>query len=105
MAKQIDLSKCTDEQLKLIDRAQNAETWASLARVIVADWGPQKMYFGAVPYVQALASIHHFSVNYAFYGAETVHSVAMYFLSNAQSWRGPVAQVVKGIIKSKLGVK
>jgi hypothetical protein len=61
-----------------------------LACYIRKDW--KNPFFGAVPYLQALASglaIHES------YGMDSMNSIVRYFLSNASTWRGPVAKAIK----------
>ena len=62
-----------------------------IAHQIKQDWG-SKVYFGAVPYLNAMRSLE--SVDDA-YGQDSGRSVVMYFLSNASTWRGEVARNVK----------
>ncbi len=96
-------TKCTDDQLALITEARTAPDIRSIARVVYADW--TNVYFGAVPYLAAMEMfISPFDRN-ELYGVETARTVVLYFLSNAKTWRGPVAQVVKQILKEKMGVK
>lgn len=61
-----------------------------IAGEISRDW--KKVYFGAVPYLEAMFSLS--SVN-DMYGADTGKYIVMYFLANAQTWRGEVAKRVK----------
>ena len=58
-----------------------------------------KPYFGAVPYIQALRACSDWKSNYI---ADTVKSVALYFLSNAQTWRGSDAKRIKAEIKQAI---
>lgn len=67
----------------------------AIAREIAQDW--PKPYFGAVPYLEAMRSLN--SVRDA-YGCDSAVSVVSYFLANAQTWRGPVAQRVKAELKA-----
>lgn len=62
-----------------------------IANVIKKDWAG-KIYFGAVPYLQAMQSMVNASDNY---GQDSGKSIILYFLSNATTWRGPVAREVK----------
>lgn len=57
------------------------------------DW--KKPYFGAVPYIQALGSLDSWDGQY---GLDEVRSLGLYFLANANSWRGEIAQRVKAEI-------
>ena len=51
-----------------------------------------KPYFGAVPYLDAMLELANVSDNY---GADSGESVVLYFLANAQTWRGPEARRIK----------
>ena len=68
-----------------------------LARLARADWITP--YFGAAPYLTAMACLD--SIDDA-YGADDGRSVVLYFLSNARTWRGPVAKAVKAELKRRL---
>lgn len=69
----------------------------TIAREIRADW--VRPYFGAVPYLQAMRSLG--SVDDEF-GHDDGRSIVLYFLSNAATWRGPVAKAIKLELKSML---
>ena len=66
-----------------------------IASIIRNDW--KKVYFGAVPYLQAMGTLN--SINDK-YGYDDAKSIVIYFLSNASSWRGEVAKEVKVHLKS-----
>jgi hypothetical protein len=61
-----------------------------IAAEVSRDW--KKVYFGAVPYLEAMFSLEKISDNYV---ADSGRSVVMYFLANATSWKGEVARRVK----------
>lgn len=61
-----------------------------IAAEIKSDW--KKVYFGAVPYLEAMFSLDKITDNY---GADSGVSVVSYFLANAQGWKGDVARRVK----------
>ena len=63
---------------------------SSIAMEIKKDW--KKPYFGAVPYLQAMACLDSINDNYGF---DTGKSIVLYFLANASSWRGEVARRIK----------
>jgi len=69
-----------------------------IAREIREDWGA-KVYFGAVPYLRAMAELGDIS---ELYYHDTGRSVVTYFLSNATTWRGEVARRVKKELKEQL---
>jgi hypothetical protein len=56
-------------------------------------------YFGAVPYIDAMRSLN--SV-YDDYGLDSGDSIVLYFLSNAQNWRGDDARRIKKELNSIL---
>ena len=64
-----------------------------VAREIRKVW--KKPYFGAVPYLGAMCSED--------YGFDGEKSVVLYFLANAQTFRGPDAKRLKAELKSIVG--
>jgi hypothetical protein len=70
---------------------------AGLARVIRANW--PNVYFGAKPYLSAMSSMDSVKDNF---GADPGTEIVLYFLSNAMTWKGRVAQAVKAELKSRL---
>ncbi len=68
------------------------KTFAELAAVIKADW--KKPYFGAVPYLEALSELDTVDPNAPYY-CEDAKTQVIYFLANANGWRGEVARAVK----------
>lgn len=71
-----------------------------IAREIQADW--KNVYFGAKPYLDAMKSLTSIKDNYY---ADSGKSVVLYFLSNAQTWRGDKAKAIKAELKKMAGVK
>jgi hypothetical protein len=61
-----------------------------IAREIKADWS--KPYFGAVPYINAMASLVKIT---DMYGVEKADGIVRRFLINAKTWRGETARRVK----------
>jgi hypothetical protein len=72
-----------------------------IARDIRKDWG-SKMYFGAKPYVDAMATLTSID---EMYGFDSAKSIVLYFLANAQTWRGETAKTIKTELKKLAGVK
>lgn len=66
-----------------------------IAQDIQADW--TNVYFGAVPYLEALHDLDKVTDRY---GLDPAASIVRYFLSNATTWRGPVARAVKAELKA-----
>ena len=61
-----------------------------IANEICKNW--IKPNYGAEPYLGAMMQIN--SINDMYY-ADTAKSVVIYFLANAQTWRGDVAKRIK----------
>ena len=75
---------------------EQREIW-EIAQEIREDW--KNVYFGAEPYLEAMGSMDTIEGMYRY---DTAKSVVLYFLSNAQTWRGEVARRVKKELKSML---
>lgn len=67
-----------------------------IADLIKKDW--KKVYFGAVPYLDAMGKIDANGM----YFADSWQSIVTYFLANTNTWRGPVAKEVKAELKKRL---
>jgi hypothetical protein len=61
-----------------------------VAKDIKAQW--KKVYFGAVPYLDAMMLLTDADSSY---GLDSAKEVVLYFLSNAASFRGPAAVQLK----------
>jgi len=70
---------------------------STIAKDIRADW--KNIYFGAVPYVDAMRELN--SINARYY-ADTAKSIVRYFLANAGTWRGATARAIKLELKGML---
>lgn len=68
---------------------------ATIAAEIRRDW--KTPYFGAVPYLNAMASLTSVHDNY---GADPGKMIVLYFLGNAKAWRGETARRVKAELKA-----
>lgn len=66
-----------------------------IASDIRANWPTP--YFGAVPYIEAMAQLGDISDRY---GYEDASGVVAYFLANAKTWRGPEARRIKAELKA-----
>jgi len=71
-----------------------------IASEIKKDWA--KVYFGAVPYLEAMSTLDSIDDDYMF---DSGKSIVLYFLSNATTWRGDVARRVKAELKKMAGIK
>ena len=78
---------------------QNKRTFAEIAREIKQTW--KNIYFGAKPYLQAMATIDSSDKN-APYMLETAEDIVIYFLANATYWRGEDAKRIKAELKSMI---
>ena len=76
-------------------------TFKEIAKEIKADW--KNPYFGAVPYLQAMLSIDSSDPDAAYY-ADDAKTIVIYFLANAQTWRGEVARRVKVELKKMCNI-
>jgi len=63
---------------------------STIAAEIRSDW--KKVYFGAVPYLDAMSSMDNLK---SMYGYDDCRGIVLYFLSNASKWRGPTAKRIK----------
>lgn len=69
----------------------------SIARDIRQDW--KRPYFGAVPYLEAMACLDSIRDPY---GMDSGESIVRYFLANAGTYRGPRARELKAELKAML---
>jgi hypothetical protein len=63
---------------------------SEIASEIRKDWS--KVYFGAVPYLDAMSTLNSINDNYFM---DSGYSIVAYFLANAGTWRGETARNVK----------
>jgi len=68
-----------------------------IASDVRKDWS--KPYFGAVPYIQAMATMDSMDDSF---GLDLGREIVLYFLANAGTWRGDVARRVKAELKGML---
>ena len=66
-----------------------------IAREIRNDW--KRPYFGAVPYLDAMFALDTIDDNFMY---DSGHSVVLYFLANANTWKGDTARRVKAELKA-----
>lgn len=64
--------------------------------------GTPSVYFGAVPYLEAMESLDSKD---DMYGLDSARDIVMYFLSNASTFRGPEAKRIKAELKEMFGFK
>lgn len=70
---------------------------SEIASEIKKDW--KKVNYAARPYLWAMGGFNTIDDTF---GYDSAHSVVLYFLSNASSWRGDVAKRVKAELKAHL---
>ena len=76
---------------------------AQIASIIRKDWTSSSSGFQcALPYLQAMFRLSSIDESY---GADFGRDVVLYFLSNAGTWRGPVAKLVKAELRYRLSKK
>ncbi len=75
----------------------NPRSLSDIAYEIRRVW--PKVYFGAVPYLQAMTQLDSVHDNY---GADDARGIVLYFLSNATTWRGADARRIKAELKALL---
>ena len=68
-----------------------------IASEILQDW--KKPYFGAIPYIEAMLQLNTIHDDYYL---NTAESVVIYFLANAQTWRGETAKRIKAELREML---
>ena len=68
-----------------------------IASEILQDW--KKPYFGAIPYIEAMLELNTIHDDYYL---DTAESVVIYFLANAQTWRGETARRIKAELREML---
>ena len=66
-----------------------------IAKEIRKEW--PNVYFGAVPYLEAMEELDSIDDNYY---ADSAESVVLYFLANAQGFRGEAARRIKAELKA-----
>jgi len=66
-----------------------------IAADVRANWS--KVYFGAVPYLDAMATLNKVTDSY---GLDSGESIVRYFLANAGTWRGDAARRIKAELKT-----
>jgi hypothetical protein len=72
----------------------------TIAKEIKKDW--KNMYFGAVPYVEALLSLDKLTDRYYF---EDARNQVVYLLGNMRTWKGETAKRIKLELNQMLKAK
>jgi riboflavin transporter FmnP len=68
---------------------------SNIAHDIKRDW--KNVNFGALPYLAAMLQMDKVTDQYMY---DSGKSIVLYFLSNATTWRGPVAKEIKAELKA-----
>jgi len=71
-------------------------TLSEISHIIRADW--RNVNYAAEPYLAAMSALGHIDDPYGF---DSGRSIVLYFLSNAQTWRGETAKAVKAELKRR----
>jgi hypothetical protein len=70
---------------------------SNIAHDIKRDWKP--VNYAAVPYLATMLQMDKITDAYMY---DDGRSIVRYFLSNARTWRGPVAKTIKAELKGML---
>lgn len=70
----------------------NKRTFSEIASEVKSDW--KNIYFGAEPYLHAMSRMDTSDPN-EYFGWQQMREIVLYFLSNAERWRGATARRVK----------
>ena len=87
----------TQAELTVLERDLPLMPIYEIAGIIRDDWG--KVNYAAEPYLEAMEALA--SVD-DMYGADRGKSVIAYFLGNSNSWRGPIARLVKKELNKRI---
>lgn len=68
-----------------------------IAKDIRRNW--PAVNYAAKPYLDAMGDLYDFTDSY---GLDSAESIVLYFLSNAQTWRGPDARRIKAELNAML---
>ena len=75
---------------------------SEIALLISRDWratSKNGVNYAAKPYLEAMSSLDNVADNY---GADSGKSIVLYFLSNATSYRGPQAKLIKAELNKRI---
>lgn len=84
----------------IVSTPTNPRALSDIAYEIRRTW--KNVYFGAVPYLDAMTRLNSIGDKY---GYDDARSIVLYFLSNARGWRGADAKRIKAELKKLAGVK
>lgn|SRR3990167_1983273 len=96
-------NKVSEKQVKIEPKENTMDlttlTIAEIASIVRKNWN--NVYFGAVPYLEAMESLDIVDPKVSYYGCDSGESIVLYFLSNATSFRGDIARAVKKELKNR----
>lgn len=84
-----------------LDSKIQVRSLSEIAREIKGDWQNWRNSYAA-DYLRAMSELNSIDDDYF---ADSGKSVVLYFLANAQSWRGEVARRIKAELKQMAGIK
>ena len=90
-------NEMTADQVTELENRLKTMLIYEIADLIRREW--KNVYFGAKPYLDAMTSLTSISDDY---GADSGKSIVVYFLGNAQTFRGPVAKLVKAELNKRI---
>lgn len=96
---QINLYICTNQTIKYMSQSTQRPLY-EIAREIRKDWkatSKNGIYFGAVPYLDAMETLTDKNSRY---GYDSASSIVNYFLANASTYRGDTAKRIKAELKA-----
>lgn len=70
---------------------------STIANEVRKDW--KKVYFGAVPYLDAMSTLNSINDRYI---SDSGRSIVSYFLANAMTWKGDKAREIKKELNAML---
>lgn len=86
--------------IELLEKQLAQAPISQIANLVIRDWKTLKTSgFAAVPYLSAMLTLSDMSSSY---GLDSAEEIVLHFLANAQSWRGPVARVVKAELNKRV---
>jgi hypothetical protein len=83
--------------IETLEKDINKFTLSDIAMIIEDDW-QEKVHFAARPYLDAMHCLRSVEDHF---GLDRGDGIVLYFLGNAQTWRGPVARLVKKELKRR----
>lgn len=78
----------------------NHRSLSVIARDIKTNW--PKVNYAAQPYLDAMFSLDKITDKYYL---DSAHSIVVYFLANAGTWKGDKAKAIKAELKLIAGIK